>query len=230
MDVIEKRILSIEEAQKVVREVNNCSDLFIEQTKDFFYTLGAATYQHVNRLDEYYNNVLFLNQIMFKKFWLLYFKLLEGLENILYEKVYFTKALSYPGFHIFNLGNIENFGGGAPHYDISFKEHDILGDVDVITESLSFTLALELPKEKCGLNMWDLNFREVIESNYVIDPNKECLLRQMKFIQYNVGCLYLFDAFQYHSISSIDTLYANDVRITLQGHVVKKKGKWIVYW
>ena len=86
--------------------------------------------------------------------------------------------------------------------------------------SISFTMAVCLPKASSGLYVFDAN------SN---DSRTIAIKSNRSFIEYKIGKIVLHDGHNWH-IMAPSKINKNEYRITLQGHGIKCNNKWFIYW
>ena len=179
------------------------------------------------------------------------------------DLVVFDDNLALPGFHIFGpkkgvvMSKQDCFYLQQPlasiHTDIQYKEHNEYWSqfkhVD-LQNTLSFTMAIKLPKHGGGLYIWDwaefdqemidtFNFQhnddkvDVLKNKYLWDngsvgdynPKEEPL-----YEEYVEGNMVYFIGHLVHQIAPATVCEPTDRRITLQGHGVKCDGIWRCYF
>ena len=171
------------------------------------YTLGASSYLDIEREDktDYFNAVNVCNGALAYCFGALYREISDVLEAHLKTYITFDSSIALPGFHIFLAHEAFVTSGGLWHMDMG---HVQLGLPDV--DPISFTATVRLPKDGGGLQ-----YKE---------DGKE-------FYQpYEVGGMILHDGCTMHKIAPFKKFYADDERITLQGHGVKIDGQYVLFW
>jgi hypothetical protein len=170
-----------------------------------FYTIGKNSYQ--DSIGEYFAQFSSLNRQLWSKFENLYTEVLKVLTRNEGEQVYLDPRLSFPGFHIFPCTDpILKKVSGPWHVDVP-HEKLCLGS----EHAKAYTLAVEMPLGSGGLEFYD------------VDGDHE-------YVQYNVGSLYIHDGQLPHRIASLRKYRMGDHRITLQGHIIRHKGKLITFW
>jgi hypothetical protein len=221
----------------------------------YFHTLGAVTYLEAfnaegplrpDELDGYYSHKRLMNPILKKTFGGLF----ESVELALSRAIgpaEIIDDLGYPGFHIFgptpekgtiDQEFIDNFQGdswGNLHIDIQYVPHmpifQKFKKID-LDKTLSFTLALRLPKNGSGLRIWrEIEGRENInEFNYLDINVRKDLIGPPREVIYETGKLTYFIGHLVHQVPMTKNLLKNDLRITLQGHGVLCDGIWRLYF
>lgn len=221
----------------------------------YFHTLGAVTYLEAfnsegalkaEELNGYYSHKNLLNPLLHQTFGDLY----DKVELALSKKIGPAKIidqLGYPGFHIFgptpekgtiDQEFIDNFQGdswGNLHIDIQYIPHlpvfEKFKHID-LDQTLSFTLALRLPKNGSGLRVWrEIEGRKNIERfNYLDINERKELIGTPREIAYEPGKLSFFIGHLVHQVPMTKILLKDDLRITLQGHGVLCDGIWRLYF
>jgi len=170
------------------------------------------------------------NPLLFFHFESLYSKLLARLENFLGAKVRLQRKIGMPGFHIFIKENA-NFGPpGNRHFDLQHMgiPTEIRRDFK-LKEVYSLTLPLRLPRAGGALKIWDFHFLDSVpywnkSLNELTDE------KSAKIYPYRLGHLSFQTGLYAHQLVLAPKIRADDERITLQGHLVKDKRGWIIYW
>ncbi len=148
----------------------------------------------------------------------LYQDVLSVLSKFFNEKIYFSSFLSVPGFHVIrNNMELPVYYGGIPHTDIPHINTKYLNDAGVDAEQYSFTLLLSENRQNIGLSYWDRNISEADAKD--VEPTN--------FINYRIGNIAIFCSDLVHQITKFDGV---GERITMQGHLIRLKGKLIAYW
>ena len=126
------------------------------------------------------------------------------------------------------------------HVDLQHEQHDFLwnhfADVD-LTNTLSFTLPLQVPTNGGGLNTWE----EESMKQYEIDNKYTKHMKELDYskwgdygeptvVPYKAGEMFWFIGSLVHQIAPAYNADFNDRRISLQGHGVKCDGVWQLYF
>ncbi|MBT9317725.1 hypothetical protein [Leptothoe spongobia] len=235
-------ILNEEECKEVRDNLYALRSYWIKRSYDTpcnFFTLGVATYldasesQNVN--ETYHQRLRLYNSILSEYFGCLLEKIRRSLQEYLNSPVTYTKSFALPGFHIFLAPSLSSIPQSEPHFDRQYHFLPWSNALDRI-EPISFTLAINLPKSGGGLDSWEV-------SQYTLNRAYRCGLvhtienylkyvsrKEKIFHSYRIGYLFLHTRVFLHRISATQNLTLEDERITLQGHGVRIKGKWILYW
>jgi hypothetical protein len=201
-------LLTAAECLEVRTSIYNLQDAWIQRHPSLpFYTLGIASY-----LDASQNNQA------------------EYYDRAKQSAVSYAENLALPGFHIFQADRQFEQPIAAIHTDVNHQLFTWHSDEPIdFDRSLSFTLAISLPKLGGGLNLWDLSHHEIIER-----PPAEVKglieSRSKSFHPYKIGSLVLHSGNIVHQIAAGKNLQADDERITLQGHSLYCQGSWQLYW
>ena len=221
----------------------------------YFHTLGAVTYLEAfnangplepEKLGGYYSHKEKMNPVLNERFSGLYKRIVATLSEKIGPAALIDE-LGFPGFHIFGATPdkgfidqdfIDNFNGeswGNLHIDIQYIPHlPVLKKYKKINleKTLSFTLALRLPKNGSGLRIWrNIEGRENIERfNYLDLEDRIEVIGTPNEIIYETGNLTFFTGHLVHQVPSTKGLLSDDLRITLQGHGVCCDGVWRLYF
>jgi hypothetical protein len=241
------QMLNQEECDSYLDKIHSLKNHWIQRSakKLPFFTLGMAAYQ--DRKGEYHNlkKRARYNKILHENFSELYGKLIPTLSKILKAPVEIYDKVSIPGFHIYmphkELKDSKSVHQSTPHLDtqfrVVFKEKGIKPE-----DFVSFTLALQCSK-KSGLNLWEPKIKlpknvldEVTEDTFGFYFGTSKLSRYIEqamfekpttFLKYKPGSLAVHQGIYFHYPVLGTGLVP---RITLQGHGVKKKGKFLLFW
>lgn len=246
-----EQILTEEESKLYSSKVFNYKNLFRSYANDKFYILGAASY--ANDLQQYNLIKNQTNPILKNDFAELLDLIKNYLQKTLNEKCFFDENLSYPGFQIFYSNHkdallpLTSLHIDTPyelHYDYLLNQYKNIDFKSPIT----FTLSLNLPKNRSGLYYWDLNnwenktaedsedFYSTIYKLYddlfkIKIPSRteyENILKP-KIIDYKNGYIIFFKGNLLHQIMPFYES-CEEYRLTLQGHGLKCEKGWILYF
>jgi hypothetical protein len=225
------KLLTKTECTEIVSEVHNLKEFWIHRHPVLpFYTLGRASY--IDACEDkckYYDEAKFNNTILQNNFQWLYSKLLDCLIKELNSSVCYAANAALPGFHIFLAHRQFEQPMASIHRDLQYKLLDWPFEHSDTCPSISFTLAIEIPENGGGLNIWDLHHEEIDHLSQ-IEVSKLILSREKKFYEYEVGSFILHSGHQVHQIAPGRNLQPTDQRITLQGHGLMSQGTWYFYW
>jgi hypothetical protein len=201
-----------------------------------YFTMGASGY--LDPAPRYNELALQKNPVLDGQFAWLYERLLDFFRERLEGPVAYDERVALPGFHIWRAPNIfcdERPNNLAPaHFDLQYMEvWNWTSKVD-LGETLSFTLPIRLPRRGGGLNVWALSYQRYL-SIYIaagggFKPDDLRHLEAPTFHQYAPGQLVVHDGHVMHQVAAVDAVFAEDERITLQGHAAQVDGVWKLYW
>lgn len=198
-----------------------------------FFTLGAASY--LDDPAQYPAVAERLNPILRDSFGWLYQRLVDFLTRRLHAPVTLCEEHGYPGFHVWEQSAIFVQPVASVHFDLQYLRtwpEDAPG-VD-FARPISFTLPIRLPRRGGGLNLWDVTYDRYVQFRRRIDgrmtPSDITVLLPRIRHPYSVGALSIHSGLMLHQIGEIDEVFADDERITLQGHALLCRGEWKLYW
>jgi hypothetical protein len=221
-------------------------DLFAD-----FYTLGAASYlDAVADLDGYTARAAATNPTLRARFGDLYDAVVAALAPI-FGPCALHDSLGYPGFHIFGhrpratntlltIAAMERLTASI-HTDRQVEPHHATWSSFAAADlerTMTFTLALELPRRGAGLCFWDDpsaarygdgdDFAEYVRGSF--DFGELLGVEAPAIVPYRLGQLFYFIGQQRHVIAPSWSLSPTDRRITLQGHGVRCDDIWRLYF
>lgn len=196
-----------------------------------FFTLGAASYlDAASHPENYYATAKHSNPVLQEQFSWLYERVALVLSQQLQAPVNYQHAFALPGFHVYLSSKVFEQPIASIHCDLQYQLLDwrFASNPD-LTQPLSFTLAISLPRHGGGLNVWDLHYHDII------DVNRETMLQRVRsqpqqFHPYQVGTLILHSGHTIHQAAPARDVQPDDDRITLQGHCLFSQGQWHLYW
>ncbi len=203
-----------------------------------FYTLGVASYIEFCRAQderiEYYDKAQLYNPLLKEYFSGLLENVRGTLERQLGEPVTYSESFSIPGFHIWLTEAIPTYQTASVHFDLQYQRLNWPSPDEVEHDKpLSFTLPIRLPTQGGGVNVWDLNYREVMsltEQGIPVDMDEMRSGRTQFQYAYSPGRLVIHSGHFLHQIAPVPDVQPGDERITLQGHALRCRGRWQVYW
>lgn len=240
-------VLTSKECEVYLKKIYSLKSNWIGRNKDLpFYTLGMAAYLD-GPTNEYFNleKRTIYNRVLNDNFSELYNTLKHKLSIFLRTPCELYDKSSIPGFHIYmnhlGLKDSKFVHQPTPHLDIQFKY--VFPEKGIKQEDfISFTLCLSCP-EGCGLNIWEPEIQlpedvldGLTEKSFIdcgpYNPLSQYLAQSIYkkptlFIPYKIGGMAIHNGVFYH----YPVLMATKIpRITLQGHGVKKDGKFLLFW
>jgi hypothetical protein len=106
-----------------------------------------------------------------------------------------------------------------------------------VGDTISFTLCIKLPAAGSGLIVWPQltgNRVATLASEHKVAG--EAALAYLvgrhtaEFVPYRVGSMVRHDGQLVHWIPSLEGVRKGDERITLQGHGIRRDGRWHLFW
>jgi hypothetical protein len=216
-----------------------------------FYTLGACSYiDAVADVFDYTARAAELNPALGARFSGLYAAVIAQLSTV-FGACALHDPLAHPGFHIFghrpggenNRFTINAMQGltASIHSDRQFEPHGAVwkhfADVD-LENTMTFTLALQLPARGAGLCFWGEDAMAAYGENdaFAAHVRNDLDYRAQKGVEppwvipYRAGSLFYFLGLGRHVIAPSWDLSPIDRRITLQGHGTRCDGVWRLYF
>ena len=115
--------------------------------------------------------------------------------------------IALPGFHIFDYRG--NGIDASIHLDTPYKKLPIYSED--FENPRSFTILIQKPNCGAGLNVWGE------------DGVKNC-------VDYKLGNMYTHSCGLLHQIANTGNMEKNELRITIQGHLITIKGETYIYF
>jgi hypothetical protein len=239
-------ILSTAQCEDALRRVLDLEAFWIARHPRFpFHTLGATNYYDIvgHAVPPYRRLARQYNPLLLDQFGDLYRALLAALRVQLAAPVAFCPDAALPGFHVF--GADPAFAASAGH-DLTHEQwfarrdgdafpgnpihvdsaHLALGLGDAPT--ISFTLAIALPRQGAGMRIWPFGRAEgggtrqdELAAMLHASPTRD--------IAYAAGGLLVHSGDRYHQARGLPC-EPGQWRITLQGHGALLGGQWQLFW
>lgn len=200
IEIIDVPLLNEKVSEHYANTVKKLRPHWIERGESTFFTIGASTYNDLIISDghaTYYEVAEKQNPLIAEHFTPLLALTYEAIEKCFHHPVIELPLAGLTGFHIFGEGAERHPDGGHIHTDEPFQR--ILWP-EPFANPFSFTLALELPDGKGGLDYWENG------------------ATQRTYLPYEIGHLYIHDGRFPHRIASDHMPTKEKPRITLQGH------------
>lgn len=227
--MVSRNFLNAAECAETLRRVNRLRDQWTKRSDFGFFSLGAASYiDAAESRDTYLAAAAQANPILSDVFDDLYGALRGFLECVLDAPVTYDERLALPGFHIFHFDGSEvddDLVAERAHFDMQF----LLALPEWTPEAtLSFTLPLGLPSGGAGLAVWPIRYEEVLRCG--LSGRDLAVQSRCERVTYATGRIVLHDGFLLHAIGAASVSTPHGQRITLQGHGVRRQGRWTIYW
>jgi hypothetical protein len=256
-------VLSKDECNQYVQTIDSLSSEWTKRPKGegYLYTLGLATHEDLKPHDSVSSGLLddikYKNGILIKNFPDLYEKILKAIKDNIGECELVTDKAPIPGFFIYGEAKPNNIkreersplsGYVDIHYDGQVAHLDYIWNNynDVDTESISFTLPLEMPEYGAAFLLWDQpDFGCYMKGEvadlykgydyYTGEKNSEYLNHQIlnkipEVIEHIPGRMIVQVGQQFHAAAASTKPFSTDRRITLQGLGVKCDGIWRLFF
>ncbi len=222
-------VFAPDEAERIAALVMACSEHWTRRDPDNpFFTLGAASY--LDGADAYRERSLRDNPLLETGFGAWWEAVRAALEATLGEPVEVRPDAARPGFHLHGWCPLFEFQAGRIHTDRQYQRlaWDAADRPD-FSRPLSFTLPVRLPRGGGGLDLWPLQLHE-IEGRSAEELRPLFRARPPVFHPYQVGHLVVHSGHQVHRIAALPKGERDAWRIAWQGHGIRCRGTWRVYW
>jgi hypothetical protein len=169
-----------------------------------FYTLGKNAYIE-GKTPAYKESMDTYNEILINNFSDLYIVIIKKLEELMGEPVKLATDLAFPGFHIFESDERMKGLSGNWHTDYPHRTLGLEG-----TDHSTVTIAIKLPESGAGLDWVDG--------------------QNWSYLQYNQKDMIWHNGKNLHRIAGPKEIVPGEYRITMQGHIIKRKNGLELYW
>lgn len=207
-------LLEIEDCRAELHKLDALRPRWTERGKSFF-TLGAAAYLDLcggGSPARYRDRGIASNSLIRAEFGPLLGQVASALQQAMGAPCVFHKDFALPGFHIFLTRSLDTALRDHLHLDL---QHNHFECFDYDTPSFTFTLPLELPAAGGGIELCladpTIKRGRLVEHNYVLG---ELFVHSGRALHRRL-----------HRSATPDCR-----RVTLQGHGVRDREKWILYW
>jgi hypothetical protein len=232
MNILETLVYSHGEVNEAVAAIHSLEPYWIQRHAPLpYYTLGTASYMDAHGSSNNYSQLVKAsNPILEGTFGWLYAKLIVHLQDVLGTPVAYDTDYALPGFHILKAHPWFTFPFATIHADAHFAllDWNKLPAPD-FKNPISFTVALRVPSEGAGLDLWDIDYCQIRHSS---PEDKRALFERSPFnkIPYVEGKLVVVKGLPMHRMSPFGNTQPCDERITLQGHGLWTGDHWLLYW
>jgi hypothetical protein len=212
------------------RQVHRLRSHWVQRLEGLpMYSLGAVAYLDAAAGEaDYLAAAARDNPILLEHFGWLYRRLEEALDQRLAGPVAYPAGKALPGFHVFLAHPFFTFMEPSIHADLQYQRTDWSWARN-ISRPFTFTVALALPHEGGGLNVWDVSGRQ-LDALPSAQRSRALHAAKKQFVAYRRGHLSLQFGHQMHQIATPKTLVDGDQRVTFQGHGLLCDGVWQLYW
>jgi hypothetical protein len=214
---------------EIAARVRQLSSYWTPRSRTGFYSLGAASYlDAVKGPAPYLSAAQATNSLLLDEFGELYDRVVAFFGELLHDEVSLDLERAVPGFHVFALAGEDRRGDNPArraHFDLQWR----LAYPGARPEAmLSFTLAIATPTGGAGMALWPLRSHQPdLIARVALSQTLE---QAPQIVSYTIGRLVVHDGLQLHAIDASRTVRSQGLRITLQGHGVRLRGRWRLYW
>lgn len=229
--ITELAILDGDECARASAEIHVLRDRWIRRSPALpFFTLSAASYLDAPANPVFYRRLArHTNPMLWQHFEWLYERVSATLAAHLGAPVGFGDDTALPGFHVYLACKTFEKPIASIHCDAQFGSIDWSeGEAPDTTRPLSFTLPLRLPHRGGGMYLWDVHADEIRENRGASPATLAA--RGRRTVEYSCGRMVLHSGRYLHQAAPGRRLRGDDERFTLQGHAVRRGGRWELYW
>lgn len=183
-------------------------------------TIGEALYRNRHRMDYYSRCARADNRRLYRHFHGLYERVAVFFEQRYSAPVVFAEQLAVPGFHVFDYPRRGVYEGGGWHFDTLYRQVPFLAAHRAeITAIVNFTLPVQVPSGGTGMDLCDGGPGEDGQGRgtHISTP-------------YLPGVLVFSEQEYWHRIGESRCLEDGERRVTLQGHGVCFRFRWLLFW
>jgi len=198
----------------------------------------ASVFRVASSYEEYYNLLKRDNKILLHNFSEIYSKLklvIASYLSIPDDAISYSNSKALPGFIIYTPSlEYQKTTTHIPHYDLPYKNlcwaketHEYHFSPDP-TQTLSFTLPLQLPTSSSSLRIWNLKRHQAaaMERDQLRSALK--IINSKKY-NYEIGKILIHSGNDLHQVCPWKYFENDSYRVTLQGHGLKIDDRWILY-
>jgi hypothetical protein len=183
-------------------------------------TIGEALYRNRHQMDYYTQCAQADNRRLYRHFNGLYERVAVFFEQRYSAPVVFAEELAIPGFHVFDYPQRGVHDGGTWHFDTLYLQVPFLAAQRAeITAIVNFTVPVQVPSGGTGMDLCD---------DGPGDDGQGCGTHIST--PYVPGVLVFSEREYWHRIGNSRCLEDGERRITLQGHGVGFRGRWLLFW
>ena len=244
------QLLTPDECVNYREKIFSLKDIWINRARALspfddvpFYCIGVASYIDCINPDTnhyYFDNAKKINKVLWENFSGLYKKVEKAIQDEFDCEVRYIDDFALPGFQIYLADwYFEEFTGPKHcdfhHYLLDWKKYGINFEPE---NNLSFTASIKLPKAGGGIYMWDKTYeydKEALDNiSYEEHRNRmycnELPDEERTHHQYQEGHIFFHSGNKYHQVAVVDQIENEDERLTLQGHCVRDKNIFYLFW
>lgn len=196
-----------------------------------FFLLGAAGYfDGVKAPVRYFELAATYNPLLRERFGWLLERVRQAVERRVGREAQWFPGAALPGFHIYLAHTVFALPVASIHYDLQYQVLDLTGLADVdLSQPLSFTLPISLPKAGSGLNTWEEEYDPSCDGGQDDVGNSAARVAPVRH-PYHLGELVMHSGHTLHQAAPAPFASSDERRITLQGHGIRAGGRMHLYW
>ena len=244
------KLLEQEECKLIREKIFSLRDYWINRSLALspfddvpFYCIGVASYIDCIDPDKegyYYDNAKIINKILWEHFSDLYKKIELAIKQQFNCEVKYVSDFALPGFQIYLADwYFEEFTGPKHcdfhHYLLDWSKYGVDFQPE---DNLSFTVSIKLPKSGGGLYMWDVTYpyEKEAKSNLSYEQHRDRMYgtelpdKDKTHFHYEEGHIFFHSGNKYHQVAPIEVMENDDERLTMQGHAVRDKDTFYLFW
>lgn len=193
------------------------------------FVLGAWTFQHATSgVKRYYEIAARYNPILREHFGFVYDRLAKSLSTFLAAPVAYHDRMGLPTFKVFLASGSREAALGHPHFDYPMcRPFRWAAPKRPEKEFITFVMPVAMPGAGAGIDVWDFD----VEAHEKLSPARQAfeLSCGHRHHPYRLGALTIQRGYVYHRAAGTTAFATSEARITLQGHGIKRSGKWVLY-
>ena len=183
-------------------------------------TIGAPLYRNRDVPEHYTACARAQNRLLYRHFRLAHERVAGFFERRYGALVVFAEELAVPGFHVFTFPRAGEHGAGGWHVDMLHAQVPFFARHRAeVAGVVNFTVPFEVPAGGTGMD---------IEEDAPGSPQSGGGAHV--WMPYEPGVMVFTEAEYRHRIGSSHCLRDGERRVTLQGHGVLFRGRWILFW
>jgi hypothetical protein len=181
-------------------------------------TIGRPLYRSRDCMTEYVEQARTVNALLYSTYRWLYDRVADYFEDRYGLPVDFAAELAVPGFHLMMYDGAGRFEGGGWHVDqVAHQAPYFAGRIDELDGILNFTLPLAVPSGGTGMD--------------IAEPEAEGgRAGGLVHVPYRPGVVLFNECEVFHRIGASVCRQAGELRLTMQGHGVRHRGRVLLFW
>jgi hypothetical protein len=209
------RVLSVAEAAEMTNRVLHPTGALRAacwHPQSDLVTIGAPLYCNRDEPTAYAGHARATNAMLYDAYRQLYDRVADFFEDRYGTPVSFVDELAVPGFHLMHYAAPGRYEGGGWHMDqIATQVPYFVEHATELRGSLNFTLPLAVPSGGTGMDLrGDVG--------------------DLFHVPYEPGVMLFNECEITHRIGGSRCAAADEIRLTLQGHGVRFRGRTLLFW